>query len=238
MTPALAPSHVAVDTPDGQLPAQLWVPPAGTGPGLVLVQEIFGVSAYIQQRASDLAELGYVVLAPELYWRLDDATIDESRDDVMQQAMALAGRTDWDSAVADVRAALVQLRTWPQVSGGVGLIGFCYGGGLAFSVAALEEPDVLVSYYGSSLPGLMGLAEQVTAPSLHHFGTADAFIPGEDVQRIKETLTARPNVVFELHEGANHAFDNHDVPALYHAEASATAWNQTVNFLARELPTL
>src|SRR5436190_13369957 len=103
MTPALAPSHVSIDTPDGQLPAQLWVPPAGSGPGLVLVQEIFGVSEYIQKRGSDLAELGYVVLAPELYWRLDDATLDESRDDVMQQAMALAGRTEWDSAVADVR---------------------------------------------------------------------------------------------------------------------------------------
>lgn len=203
-----------------------------------MVQEIFGVSPYIQQRSSDLAALGYVVLAPELYWRLDDYTVDESRDDVLSQGMALAGRTDWDTAVSDVRAALVQLRTWPQVNGGVGLIGFCYGGGLAFNVAALEEPDVLVSYYGSALPGLMGMADQVTAPSLHHFGTADAFIPAEDVQRIRETVTARPNTTFELHEGANHAFDNHTMATLYHAGASAAAWRTTVDFLARELPTL
>ena len=63
---------VYVGTDGGQLPAHLWLPPAGSGPGLLLIQEIFGGSDYIKQRAADLAQLGYVVLAPEIYWRLDD----------------------------------------------------------------------------------------------------------------------------------------------------------------------
>jgi carboxymethylenebutenolidase len=232
----LAPRSVTVPTPDGDMPALLWLPPSGSGPGLVMVQEIFGVSGYIQSRAADLATLGYVVLAPELYWRLDDRTVDETRDDVLEQAMALAGRTDWDAAVSDVRSALAELRTLPQTHGGAGLIGFCYGGGLAFNVAALEEVSLLVSYYGSALPGLLDLADRVTAPSLHHFGLSDTFIPQPEVERIRAAVTARPDAVFETYPGAGHAFDNHTMAVFYHADASAAAWQKTVAFLSRELP--
>jgi len=233
---SLAATEVSVTTSAGPMPAHLWLPSAGVGPGLVLVQEIFGVSRYIQSRAADLADLGYVVLAPELYWRLADAELDESRADVLQQGMALAARADWDCAVADVRAAYRQLRSSPQVNAGVGLIGFCYGGGLAFNVAALEQPDVLVSYYGSALPGLLELSGSVTAPSLHHFGTADGFIPPEQVERIRQAVTAGPGAVFETYDGADHAFDNHTLSDFYHPEASAAAWDNTRRFLARELP--
>ena len=109
-------------------------------------------------------------------------------------------------------------------------------GGLAFNVAALEKPVALVSYYGSALPILLGLSEQVTAPSLHHFGTADAFIAPEQVQQIKEAVATRPNVLFETYAGANHAFDNNTMPSLFHAEASGAAWENTATFLSRELP--
>ena len=67
---------VTVSTDAGDMPAHLWLPPTGHGPGIVLVQEIFGVSAYIERRAAQLAELGYVVLAPELYWRIGDDNAD------------------------------------------------------------------------------------------------------------------------------------------------------------------
>lgn len=234
MTPA--PLSIDTPTPDGPMPSMLWTPPAGAGPGLVMVQEIFGVSPYIQRRSADLAALGYVVLAPELYWRLPDRSIDESRDDVLSQGMALAGQVDWETTVGDARAAVQHLRERPEVDGGVGLIGFCFGGGVAFNVAAVEHVDVLVSYYGSALPALLSLADQVTAPSLHHFGEADAFIPPEQVQRIRETVTVRPNVVFETYPGANHAFDNDQLSDLHHQEASDAAWTTTVNFLAEHLP--
>jgi carboxymethylenebutenolidase len=202
-----------------------------------MVQEIFGVSPYIQARAADLAALGYVVLAPELYWRLPDRTIDESREDVLQQGMALAGQVDWDTTVSDTQEALHHLRAQPEVVGGAGLIGFCFGGGLAFSVAARDKPDVLVSYYGSALPGLLDLAEQVSAPSLHHFGLADAFIPLVEVQRIEAAVTKQPGVTFETYAGANHAFDNPQLSDLHHPEASQQAWRKTVAFLAERLPT-
>lgn len=203
-----------------------------------MLQEIFGVTDYIRARCADLADLGYAVLAPEIYWRLDDTTVDESDPDFLQLAMAVVGRLDWDLAVRDGLAATADLASQPTV-GEVGLVGFCFGGGLAFGVAAQGDPAVLVSYYGSALPQLIGLADHVACPQLHHFGTADAFLPMDQVEQVRSAVTAdgsRPDVEFELHEGAGHAFDNPH-PVFHHTAASAAAWQQTADFLGRRLPT-
>jgi carboxymethylenebutenolidase len=230
-------SRVNVATDAGEMPAYLWLPEGSTGPGLLLLQEIFGVSAYIQRRGADLAAAGYVVLAPELYWRLEDRQVDESSPSVIDDAMQLAGRLDWATAVGDATSALEQLRTRSEVRGGTGLIGFCFGGGLAFNVAAADAPDVLVSYYGSTIPNLLDLAPSVDMPSLHHFGLADAYIDQATVDQIRTAVGAGGQPVeFQVYEGANHAFDNDDLPQLHHPEASALAWQRTLEFLGRTLP--
>ena len=227
---------VAIETEAGPMPGRLWLPPAGRGPGLVLLQEIFGVSRYIQRRAADLAGAGYVVLAPELYWRLDPTPIDEAAPGALEQAYGRSQSLDWPTTVQDAVAAVRQLKARAEVSGGTGVIGFCFGGGLAFNVAAVTAVDALVSYYGSALPTLLDLAPQVTAPSLHHFGTADDYLGPETVATIREAVTRGGTPVeFETYEGANHAFDN-DVFMLHHPQASALAWQRTLSFLARALP--
>lgn len=226
-------SVVTVPTEDGDMPAHLWLPPSGSGPGIVLLQEIFGVSEYIRSRGAELAELGYVVLAPEIYWRLD-GSVDESRPDFMDQATALLQQVDWGVAVSDAVAALDALRGRPEVSGGVGVMGFCFGGGLAFNVAAVADVAVLVAYYGSALPGLLHLADRVAAPSLHHFGTADTYIPLPKVEEIRSAVEG-PEVEFYLHEGAGHAFDNPH-PMFLHEPARLDAWRRTTEFLHRRLP--
>ncbi len=227
--------HVSVELPDGAMPARLWTPPTGTGPGILLLQEIFGVSSYISRRAEDLADLGYVVMAPELYWRLGVSRVEDGPE-AMEQALALVQRLDWDDAVADAICALTALAGRPDVIGGTGVLGFCFGGGVGFNVAAAADPDVLVSYYGSALPDLLALAPQVTAPSLHHFGLADSYVDLATVQRVREAVATRPDVEFETYAGADHAFDNPDLP-LHHPEASALAWRRTVDFLGTRLPT-
>ena len=228
--------RIAVTTDDGDMTGHLWLPESGGGPGVLLLQEIFGVSGYIRRRAADLADVGYVVLAPELYWRLDRQQLDESAADALEQGMGLASQLDWPTAVADAVAAFGRLADLDQVEGTPAVVGFCLGGGLAFNVAAETEPAALVSYYGSSLPQLLDLAPRVTCPSLHHFGTADDFLDAEAVAAITSAVTAegRPARV-ELHEGANHAFDNDDF-VLHHPEASRRAWETTVAFLREHLP--
>jgi hypothetical protein len=95
-------------------------------------------------------------------------------------------RADWDTAARDGRGGGQPLRTEEGVDT-VGLLGFCYGGGLAFNVAALTDVDALVSYYGSALPRLLDLAPQVTAPQLHHWGTEDSFIDGPTRRRAERS---------------------------------------------------
>ena len=235
---------VEVPTVAGPMPAHLWLPQGGRGPGLLLLQEIFGVSDYVERRAADLAALGYVVLAPEIFHRLGQARV-ETGLTMLEEGMGLVQRLDWDGAVDDAVAALDRLAQRPEVEGTPGVVGFCFGGGLGFAVAAAAQPALLVAYYGSALPGLVGLADQVTCPQLHHFGTADAFIDRETQATIRAAvesptsgtaLAGTPHTEWHEHEGADHAFDNSDWPG-YHPQASARAWEQTVRFLGEHLPT-
>ena len=192
-----------------------------------MLQEIFGVSDYIRHRAADLHALGYYVIAPEIYWRLNGTDLDESSRDLLPRAMGIVGRLDWDLAVKDAVAVLDRLRARGR---GTGVVGFCFGGGLGFNVAAVSSPDVLVSYYGSALPGLLELAPKVRAASLHHFGNDDAYL---DVDAVVPRLG---DAEIHRYDGAGHAFDN-PLPMFHHAEASALAWRRTEDFLARHLPT-
>jgi carboxymethylenebutenolidase len=236
--PAAVPVPVPVQ--DGRLPADLYLPTSGRGPGIVLFQEIFGVTGYIRSRAQDLADLGYVVLVPHLYWRLGDPVLEEGGDG-LAEALELVGRLDWEAALADGTAALAALRDRPEVDGPVGLLGFCFGGGLAFNVAAATSttgpaPDVLVSYYGSSLPHLLALAPQVPCPSLHHFGLADSYLPVATVREIESAVTAGgADATVLTYDGAGHAFDNPS-PMFHDAGASAQAWAATRHWLAEKLP--
>ena len=116
------------------------------------------------------------------------------------------------------------------------------GGGLAFATTARairegRAPRALVSFYGSALPGLLELAPAVDVPSFHAFGTADAFIPMDQVEQIRDAVTAggtREQVRFELYEGAGHAFDNPH-PGLHHPDASRQAWADATAFLEETL---
>lgn len=238
-----------IPTDSGDLPGLLWLPEnlERPVPGLVVLQEIFGLSDHMHNRCADLAALGCAVLAPQLFARLEPPVVAVDDDDDFEwwlsEGMELTQSLPWERAEADAIAALGALRAHGAVDEDrVGIAGFCYGGGLAFAAtaSAAEEdrpPAVLISYYGSALPTLLDRADAVTVPSLHHFGTADAFIPLEQVEQIRAAVTAggeREQVQFELHEGAGHAFDNPH-RGLHHAGAADAAWAQTRQFLAQAL---
>lgn len=229
------PQTVLVPTHDGDLPVLRFAPTTPNGAGVVVVQEIFGVSGYIQDRCQDLADIGYLVYAPVLYDRIsEEPVIDPESPDYLMQGMSAMQALDWQTAATDVVATLAALRDEEGV-GKAGLLGFCFGGGLAFQVAAMADPDVLVSYYGSALPRLTDLAGQVSAPQLHHWGSMDSFIETDAQEQAREALSASSGPVdWRTYQGAGHAFDNPN-PMFHDAAASVAAWPVTLSFLAEHL---
>src|SRR5438105_9844705 len=229
----------AVRARDGHaFAAQLALPERGRGPGLVVIQEIFGLTAYIDEAGGRLAALGYVALAPDLYSRLEPGVaLDERKPDSLQHAFGYMQRLDVQQAVDDSIDTLEHLRRLPEdEEHRAGIIGFCLGGGIAYFVAARSDPDVAVSYYGSAVPHALAEAGAIKCPILFHFGTADEYITAEQRQHVKEAFEGRPDAEFHLHEGANHAFDNYHASHFHNPEAAKDAWGQTVDFLTRKFP--
>jgi carboxymethylenebutenolidase len=216
--------------------AHVALPESGSGAGMLLIHEIFGVNDYVRDCARRLADAGYVALAPDLFWRTRPG-LDLPNDDAgMEIGMAAAQELDGAAAARDAIAALGALRALPACSGRAGVMGFCLGGSIGWQVAAAGDPDVAVLYYGSAIPGALDAAERVSCPTIMHWGGADAFIPREAIDAVAAMAAGRENIECHVHEGAGHAFDNHRSERFWNAAASAAAWELTAAFLARELP--
>jgi carboxymethylenebutenolidase len=232
----LTSSDILVPGADGDIPALLCVPDSGSGPGMVLVQEIFGVNGYVRDVAERLANEGYVVLAPHMYWRIEaDFAVEATGPDDLPTAFAVAGQHDPGDGVADVGAALAHLAERPEVDGPVGVIGFCFGGSMAYLAAAAHDPACAVSYYGSMIGANLDKATSITCPIQFHFGSDDAFLPNADVDGLRAATEGMGNVEIHVAEGAGHAFDNHRNPMFSNPDAAATAWAKTSAFLAANL---
>ncbi len=227
--------HVMVD--DGQLAAHVALPDQPNGAGILLIQEIFGVGAYITAVADRLAGLGYTVAAPDLFWRFAPGHAADHDEAGLARSFELVAQLDEARAVTDCLATLAHLRDQPEVTGPVGVLGFCLGGSLAVRCALAGDPDAVVSYYGSAVPEMVDELGRITAPTLLHFGGADPFIPDEQVQRVAAAVPLHPAIELNIESGAGHAFDNHEAPAFYDAPAAAHAWELTRTFLADHLPT-
>ncbi|MEZ5167757.1 MAG: dienelactone hydrolase family protein [Acidimicrobiales bacterium] len=197
---------------------------------------MFGVNTYIRDVAERLADAGYVVLAPHMYWRIDpDFRIEATGPDDLPTAFATAGQHSPDEGVADVGAALTHLAGRDEVTGRVAVMGFCFGGSMAYLAAAAHDPACAVSYYGSMIGANLDKASAITCPILFHFGGDDAFLPMADVEALRAATAAMDNVDIRVHDGAGHAFDNHRNPMFSNPDAAAAAWATTMQFLATHL---
>ncbi len=217
--------------------AHVALPDGGQGPGILVIQEIFGVNQYIQHVCKRLAGQGYVALAPDVYHRQGAGfAVDRTGPEAVGEGVGKASKHDAARGLADLGTALDHLRALPEVNGAkVGVVGFCFGGLMTYLVAKNFEPDAAVSYYGSNIANMLdGVAEQVTCPMLFHFGDNDPFLPNSDVDKIREATQAMANVTVRQYWMGGHAFDNSLSP-FYQPYQANEAWGHTSALFARHL---
>jgi carboxymethylenebutenolidase len=224
-----------VTVPGGSFDVPVWLPESGRGPGLVLIQEIFGLDDYLKSVAADLAALGYVVVVPELFWRIAPGWSSSHDEAGLSASVGVAGKFDAELGLSDVLATLAHLRSLPEADGRAGVFGFCLGGSLAYAAAAQGDPDAAVSFYGSNVPGNLPLLDRITCPIQFHFGALDPYIPLAGVRLLEEAVAAHEGAEIHLQPDAGHAFHNHVAPMFHQPEAAAAAWALTTKFLGRVL---
>lgn len=227
---------LSIPSHDGQaFDAYLSLPPAGSGPGLVLIQEIWGVNDHIRSVADQYAMDGYVVLAPDVFWR-QQPRVDLGYDEAgTQQAYRFLQNLDGPNAVADLVSAATALRARAEVQGGVASVGFCMGGRLSYNLAARGAVDAAVCYYGGGIQNQLELAPSISVPMLFHYGALDSHIPLEAVAAVQAAFAGRSNAQFHVYAGAGHGF-NCWGRALYQQRAAALARGRTLQWLAEQLP--
>jgi carboxymethylenebutenolidase len=216
----------------GSMSIFVWDPPAGQRPtgSILLIQEIFGVGPYIRAVGERLAAAGYLVGAPDVFWRFAPNWASDHDEAGLGASLEKVGQLDFPLAIADCAAALGALAAMSDSGKAPAVMGFCMGGTLAWAVAAAGEPSCCVSYYGSGVPDMLGMLDQVTCPTLFHFGNADAYIPNEGVDALSAAIAGRDGFFLNV-EDAGHAFDNHESALFWNEAAAKSAWAKTMSFL-------
>ena len=174
---------------------------------VVLIQEIFGVNASMKETARQVAEQGYHVLVPDLFWRLQPGVdLTDQTQAEWQQAFDYMNRFDQAKGIDDLKATVAVARTMDGGNGKVGTMGYCLGGRLAMMMATESDADVNISYYGVGLDGLLGGLDRVAAPLLLHIADEDKFFPPEARAKVVEAAKSRPHVHAYTYPRADHAF--------------------------------
>jgi carboxymethylenebutenolidase len=220
---------------EGSFSAYLSAPSTQPRAGIVLIQEIVGVNQNMRQTADDFAKAGYLVLVPDLYWRLEP-NVQLSFDDEKQRTKGfeLLGAFDIDSGIEDLKTTLSFLRDYPSSTGKVGSVDFCLGGKLAYFMATRSDADASVSYYGVDIDKNLAEATKIQKPLLLHISGNDEYVPPSAQSTIQQGLKDNPLVTIYRYEGMSHGFSRINSSA-YRQEAAELAGDRTLAFLKQHL---
>lgn len=226
---------ISVAVPGGAFfDAYLARPPAGDGPGLVLFQEIFGVNEHIRTVAEQYALDGFVVLAPDIFWRAQRRVDLGYEGEQRQRGIELATQLKGTEVGLDMVAAVAALRARPEVDGGkVGAIGYCMGGRLAFLSAATAGVNAAVAYYGGGIQDQLDKAAAIRCPVQFHYAERDDHIPPAAVDKVRTAMHGRAAEV-HVYTDAMHGFSCW-ARSSYHAPSAALAHGRSLQFLADRL---
>jgi carboxymethylenebutenolidase len=231
-------AHITIRGTDGSFAAYLAKPtqPAGgRAPGMLVIQEIFGVNAVMREICDGLARQGYVALCPDLFWRQEPGVdISDKSEAEWQKAFDLFKGFNQAKGVTDLVASLEHLRGLPECSGKAGTVGFCLGGKLAYLMATRSSADCNVSYYGVGIDEALNESSAITKPLLMHIAEKDQFVPLEAQQKIQQGLGSNPCVTIYTYPGCDHAFARQG-GAHWDADAAKLANERSASFLRKHL---
>ncbi len=201
-------------------------PPAGTKPrgAIVVIQEIFGANSHMRRVTDGFAADGYVAICPALFDRVKRGVELGYGPDDIAQGRDLRGKITWPQVLADTAAAIAEARK----SGKVGVVGYCWGGSVAWRAATQLNCDAAVGYYGGMVAEFAG--EQPKCPVMLHFGEMDASIPLSDVDKVRKAHPGLPIHVYP----ADHGF-NCDDRRQYDATAAKLARERTLAFFRKHI---
>ena len=219
---------------DKEFSGYLALPPKGTGPGLILLQEIWGVNDHIKAVAEQYAMSGFVVMAPDVFWRFDKQIALNYDEQGNEKAFGYLNDLDKDQAVKDLSLAVDKLKSLPEVTGKVGVMGYCMGGLLAFRTAAATDLDAAVCYYGGGIADFIDEAADIHNPILFHHGVKDQLIPEEAREAIRHHFAVRKDAVLYDYD-ADHGFNCWGRPAMYDQPSATIAQGRTLEFLGQFL---
>lgn len=197
------------------------VAPEGASSSVIVVQEIFGVNGHIRSVVDRYAAYGYRAIAPALFDRVEPGVELDYDAAGVERGRELAGAIRWEGAMADIAAAVEHVHD----TGPIAVVGYCFGGSLAWLSSSRLAVAAAVGYYGGQIHGLID--REPKCPTMLHFGELDHAIPLDDVQAI---AAAHPDVPVHVYEGAEHGF-NCDARGSYHPMSAAIAQGRTLEFL-------
>ena len=202
-------ARISIETldKDASFDAYLAEPDGAPRGAILVVQEIFGVNEGIRRKCDHWASLGYIGIAPDLFWRLEPGVeLDPDQPDQFQQALGLMQRFDQDKGIADIEATIRDARRRLPEGGRVGCVGYCLGGRLAFMTSTRTDIDASVGYYGVGLEGLIGEKHAIARPLMLHIAGADHFVTPDKQALIHEGLDDHPKVTIHDYPGEDHGF--------------------------------
>ena len=197
--------------------------------GLLVIQEIFGVNVHIKAVSDAFAADGYLAVAPAMFDRKRRKVDLGYSAETVAEGRALKNDVGWDDPIPDMNAVLTALSDSLGENAKIGVVGYCWGGTLAWLAACRLETDCAIGYYGGQIGQF--LTEKPRSPTMLHFGTEDTGIPMETVDAIRD---AHPAVEIHVYEGAGHGFAC-DQRADYHPAATALARERSMAHFAEHL---
>ncbi len=210
------------------------VPRTGGGPGIVLLHAVFGLDRHMHDMADLYAAEGYVVMCPDLYWRIAPGLDLGQNQADRQRMLALYEKFDRIAALTDITRTVSALRGRPECTGKVGAVGFCLGGGLAYHAAAHSGVDCAVAYYGVGIEAVLDLAPRVACPMVLHFAENDDYVPASAVARIGEAFPGRSDMQIHTYPGTRHGF-NRPEGGDYDKPAATLAHSRSIALLRRTI---